>query len=82
MGSRGDAVKSLQQKLIDLGYLSGSADGVFGEGTKRALMAFQSAKGLTASGVADSATLNALGSGGTVAPDTTTAPAANESSLL
>ncbi|MDD7366130.1 MAG: peptidoglycan-binding protein, partial [Clostridiales bacterium] len=71
----------LQQKLIDLGYLSGSADGVFGEGTKRALMAFQSAKGLTASGVADSATLNALGSG-TVAPDTTTAPAANESSLL
>ena len=81
MGSRGDAVKSLQQKLIDLGYLSGSADGVFGEGTKRALMAFQSAKGLTASGVADSATLNALGSG-TVAPDTTTAPAANESSLL
>lgn len=82
VGSRGDAVKSLQQKLIDLGYLSGSADGVFGEGTKRALMAFQSAKGLTASGVADSATLNALGSGGTVAPDTTTAPAANESSLL
>lgn len=82
VGSRGDAVKSLQQKLIDLGYLSGSADGVFGEGTKKALMAFQSAKGLTASGIADSATLSALGSGSTVTPDTTAAPAASESSLL
>ena len=81
-GSRGDAVKSLQQKLINLGYLSGSADGIFGEGTKKALMAFQSAKGLTASGIADSATLSALGSGGTVTPAATSAPAAVESSLL
>ena len=82
VGSRGDAVKALQQKLINLGYLSGSADGIFGEGTKRALTAFQSAKGLPTSGVADSATLNALGGGTTVTPDAPSAPAASESSLL
>ncbi len=82
MGSRGDAVKTLQQKLIDLGYLSGSADGIFGESTRKAVMAFQSAKGLTASGIADSATLSALGNGSTVTPGATTAPAASESSLL
>ena len=76
VGSRGDAVKSLQQKLINLGYLSGSADGIFGESTKKAVMAFQSAKGLTASGSADSATLAALGSGGTIAPAVTSAPTA------
>ena len=76
VGSRGDAVKSLQQKLIDLGYLSGSADGIFGESTKKAVMAFQSAKGLTADGQAGSATLAALGSGGTIAPAVTSAPTA------
>ena len=75
VGSRGDAVKSLQQKLIDLGYLSGSADGIFGESTKKAVMAFQSAKGLTADGQAGSSTLAALG-GGTIAPAVTSAPTA------
>ena len=76
VGSRGDAVKSLQQKLIDLGYLSGSADGVFGEGTKRALMAFQSARGLKADGQAGSATLAALNTASST-PDTA-APDASE----
>ena len=85
VGSRGDAVKSLQQKLINLGYLSGSADGIFGQNTKKAVAAFQSAKGLTASGAADAATLNALNSAGTSSSTGTSGTATStlsESSLL
>lgn len=59
-GSRGDEVKRLQQKLMDLGYLRGSADGVFGNKTAEAVRAFQQAQGLSATGVADAATQRAL----------------------
>ncbi len=59
-GSTGNAVKGLQQRLIELGYLSGSADGIFGSGTKSALMQFQAAAGLEATGVADIDTQEAL----------------------
>ena len=59
-GSRGDAVKLLQTKLIALGYLAGSADGVFGGKTEAAVKAFQQASGLPASGIADSETQRAL----------------------
>ena len=34
----GDATRRLQQKLIDLGYLTGNADGYYGENTKDAVM--------------------------------------------
>ena len=77
-GSRGDAVRALQQKLIALGYLSGSADGIFGDSTTKAVVAFQTAKSLTADGVAGSATMAALNSayqGGTTSGGTVTAPA-------
>lgn len=47
IGERGEAVTSLQQKLIRLGYLSGPADGKFGVRTSRALIAFQSENGLS-----------------------------------
>ena len=59
-GDQGDAVKILQQKLIALGSLSSSADGIFGPSTRSAVQAFQSAHGLTASGIADAATLSAI----------------------
>lgn len=62
-GSSGATVKQVQQKLKDLGYYSGSVDGIFGTNTKNAVMKFQKAKGLTADGVAGSATLSALGIG-------------------
>ena len=77
-GSRGDAVKALQQKLIALGYLSGSADGLFGDSTAKAVMAFQAAQSLTADGVAGSATISALNKayqGGATGGGTVTAPA-------
>ncbi len=71
-GATGDAVKNIQQQLITLGYLSGKADGVFGEDTEAALMAFQKAQRLTADGVAGSKTVTALASASSAA---ITAPA-------
>ena len=52
-GDTGAAVKKLQQRLIDLGYLTGKADGDFGAKTKTAVAAFQAAIGLNSTGVAD-----------------------------
>ena len=60
MGSEGAEVRQLQQKLKDLGYLSGSADGKFGVATEAAVIAFQKNNNLTADGKAGTATLNRL----------------------
>lgn len=62
LGSSGSKVKTMQQKLKNLGYYTGSVDGQFGEGTEKALKAFQKANGLSADGVAGTATLNKLNS--------------------
>lgn len=56
VGSRGDAVVALQKHLIALGYLTGSADGVYGKGTAGGVSKFQKAEGLSETGVADSET--------------------------
>lgn len=50
-GSEGNEVTTLQNRLIALGYLTGSADGKFGRDTKSAVIAFQKANGLSADGV-------------------------------
>ncbi|MGM9549982.1 MAG: peptidoglycan-binding protein [Faecousia sp.] len=61
-GDRGVAVKSLQEKLILLGYSCGShgADGDFGIGTESAVRKFQSDHGLSVDGIAGCQTLNAI----------------------
>ena len=59
-GDANDAVKALQQRLISLGYLSGTADGVYGSQTYRAVKEFQKANALSADGVAGSQTITAL----------------------
>ena len=59
-GSKGDKVKQLQTRLQELKYLSGSADGDFGNGTKSAVSAFQSAAGLNSDGIVTEETWNAL----------------------
>ena len=59
-GSRGEAVRKLQQALIDQGYLKGSADGVFGNKTENAVRAFQKAKKLKVDGLAGKKTQELL----------------------
>lgn len=74
-GSRGDRVKLLQKALNQLGYSAGSADGKFGSGTQRAVVAFQRANGLTADGLAGTKSLKkieAMLSGGTSSGGSTT----------
>lgn len=66
-GSTGTAVKTLQQRLKELGYYSGSVDGKFGDGTEQAVIAFQKANGLTADGVAGTKTITKLYSNNAVA---------------
>ena len=60
MGDSGSAVKDLQTKLKKLGYYNGTVDSTFGSGTYAAVRAFQQKNGLTADGVAGSATLKKL----------------------
>lgn len=60
-GSRGDEVKEVQRRLKQWGYYKGSVDGVFGAGTKSAVIAFQKKNGLTADGVVGKSTYKALG---------------------
>ena len=62
-GDKGDAVKKVQKRLIALGYLSsGSADGDYGNQTKKAVIAFQKKNGLSQTGTVNSATLKKLNS--------------------
>ena len=60
-GSTGSEVKEVQRRLKQWGYYSGSVDGIFGSGTKKAVIAFQKKNGLTADGVVGKATYAALG---------------------
>ena len=62
VGDRGDRVRSLQESLIQLKYLSGSADGKYGNQTKKAVISFQKKNGLTADGIAGVKTLAAIAS--------------------
>ena len=57
LGSTGDQVKILQNRLIYLGYLSGTADAVFAETTEAGVVAFQARNNLSADGVAGPDTL-------------------------
>ena len=60
-GSTGGEVKEVQRRLKAWGYYSGTVDGVFGTGTKKAVIAFQKKNGLTADGVVGASTYKALG---------------------
>ncbi len=61
-GSRGEAVRSLQNELVARGYIpAGKADGVFGPKTEIAVRQFQSANRLVPDGIAGTMTLRTLG---------------------
>ena len=59
-GNKGADVQALQKRLIELNYLSGSADGDYGNKTKAAIELFQKAAGLPVNGIADSVTQEKL----------------------
>ena len=59
-GSRGENVRLVQLRLIELGYLRGSADGIFGSMTDAAVRAFQRRAGLTVDGIVGSRTIARL----------------------
>ena len=60
VGSTGDEVRKMQNRLKELGYLKGSADGDFGAATESAVKSFQAQNGLAVDGKAGTATLNKL----------------------
>ena len=56
----------MQEALRELGYYGGTRDGVFGDATRVAVMAFQTANGLAPTGEADRAMLLLLHEGQTL----------------
>ena len=60
LGFQGDAVRTVQRKLKELGYYTGSIDGDFGKETEKAVKAFQKANGLSADGKVGEQTLKKL----------------------
>ncbi len=59
-GDSGSKVTQLQNALKLLGFYTGGVDGKFGSGTKKAVMQFQRANGLTADGLAGTKTQTLL----------------------
>ena len=57
---RGDDVKALQEQLTALGFACGKIDGIFGDKTKAAVIAFQTAVGVTVDGIVGPVTRGAL----------------------
>lgn len=60
-GNSGSVITRAQTKLKAWGYYKGTADGVFGYNTYKAIRYFQSKNSLTVNGVLDSATQKSLG---------------------
>ena len=62
-GAKGERVVALQQRLAELGYWNGKADGTFGGQTRQAVYALQKAADLTRDGVVGPKTQRALDRG-------------------
>jgi peptidoglycan hydrolase-like protein with peptidoglycan-binding domain len=74
LGSTGPEVKRVQQRLKDLTYNVGSADGDFGKQTEDAVKAFQIRNNLQADGQVGAATMNRLFSSQALRPRATATP--------
>ena len=59
-GSRGEAVKTLQEMLNKLGYDAGKVDGIFGSNTEAAVKRFQAANNLAVDGIVGTKTQELL----------------------
>jgi len=77
IGDKGDDVRKLQEKLIELGYLpEGAADGAYGRQTRNAVRYFQYYNSLTVDGVAGRATQTNLFENPDIVPMPTATPTA------
>lgn len=63
IGSRGDEVRRIQNKLKSLGFFNGTVDGIYGAKTQSAVKRYQQSVGITADGIAGPKTLLYLGLG-------------------
>lgn len=63
IGSRGDEVRRIQNKLKSLGFFNGAVDGIYGVQTQSAVKRYQRSVGITADGIAGPKTLLYLGLG-------------------
>jgi len=61
LGSSGEAVREIQQRLKDWGYYNGVVDGKYGEATRAAVIWFQKKHGITADGIVGAQTAEKLG---------------------
>ena len=61
MGSRGEKVALIQQRLKEWGYYTGAVDGVFCRGTHNAVVQFQRKNGLSVDGQVGKKTAAAMG---------------------
>ena len=59
-GARGEEVERIQQRLSDLGYLTGAVDGIYGKQTTTAVRLFQQLHELEQTGAVDEATSEEL----------------------
>lgn len=73
-GARGEDVKSVQSRLKELGYYSGSLDGNYGTGSVAAVKAFQTRNGLNADGLAGSGTYKKLFSSSAISAGSSSTP--------
>ncbi|WP_298460601.1 L,D-transpeptidase family protein [uncultured Cellulomonas sp.] len=71
-GDEGPAVRTVQERLAELGYFITAPDGIFGASTQQAVWAVQKAAGLTRDGLVGPATRAALDAGTRPAARTTT----------
>ena len=77
-GASGDIVYEVQELLKQHGYLAGTVDGIFGNGTYEAVSAFQQDNGLEVTGVIGESTYKAIKEySGTPQTDITTAETEN-----
>ena len=85
-GSEGDAVKSLQTRLMELGYYKGKISGNFLGATQKSIREFQENNGITPTGAADPLTQEALFAPGAVGkndlPEASRTPVPDGSAFL
>lgn len=76
IGSQGEDVRQLQQRLLELGYYTGEVDGQFGQGTDAAVKRFQQQHGLDADGIVGESTREQLYAGSAQPAPATVTPSA------